>query len=116
MAKSRLRSARRVSKLKKLVILWPSLVALHSSAITMGFIAVVTAPLERLAQSLPLWQMVLLGATVLLTVAISANIIRQLVFYDRKAPPEVFSLLPGLGSTIQYGIDPFKFFFANFEK
>ena len=102
---------------KKLyLVLWSRVVTVHSFASRMGFLAGVTAPLERLAQSLPTWQLVLLGVSVFTTVAIFANAIRQLFFYDRKAPPEVFSLLPGLGSTIQYGIDPFKFFFANHEK
>jgi sterol 14alpha-demethylase len=82
----------------------------------MGFLASTTAPIEHLAQTLPTWQLLLLGLSSFVTVAIAANVIRQLFFYDRSAPPEVFSLLPGLGSTIQYGIDPFKFFFACHQK
>lgn len=82
----------------------------------MGLLSSISAPLEQLTKSLPVWQLVLLGFSATLAIAITANVIRQLCFYDRTAPPEVFSLLPGLGSTIQYGIDPFKFFFACHEK
>ena len=82
----------------------------------MGLFTSLAEPLERLAASLPLWQLVLLGFTAFLTIAITYNIIRQVFFYDRNAPPEVFSLIPVLGSTVTYGIDPFKFFFQCYEK
>ncbi len=82
----------------------------------MGFLASISAPVERLTQSLPLWQLVLLGFSTFIATAIAGNVIRQLAFYDRSGPPEVFSILPVLGSTIVYGIDPFKFFFACHEK
>lgn len=82
----------------------------------MGLLATITAPVEQLLYTLPVWQLVLLGFSTFLTLAIVANVIRQWLFYDRTAPPEVFALLPGLGSTVTYGIDPFKFFFACQEK
>ena len=82
----------------------------------MGLLAAVSAPVERLLSALPLWQIVLLGVSTVLGVAIFANVIRQWLFYDRSTPPEVFSLLPVLGSTITYGIDPFNFFFGCQEK
>jgi Cytochrome P450 len=77
----------------------------------MGLLATISAPIERLVSTLPLWQIVLLAFSTVLALAIIANVTRQWLFYDRSAPPEVFSLLPGLGSTIRYGIDPFNFFF-----
>jgi hypothetical protein len=82
----------------------------------MGLFSTLAEPLERLAASLPLWQLLLLGFTAFFTIAITLNIVRQLFFYDRNAPPEVFSLVPVLGSTVTYGIDPFKFFFQCYEK
>ena len=82
----------------------------------MGVLATVSAPIERLLSTLPVWQIVLLAFSAALTLAITTNVIRQWLFYDRSAPPEVFSLLPGLGSTVRYGIDPFKFFFDCKEK
>ncbi|KAH8892597.1 cytochrome P450 [Thozetella sp. PMI_491] len=44
-------------------------------------------------------------------VAIAQNVIRQLYFPNPHRPPVVFHIFPFIGSTIQYGIDPFKFFF-----
>jgi Cytochrome P450 len=89
----------------------------HSfGTIKMGLLATITAPVEQLLSTLPFWQLVLLGFSAFLSFAIAANVIRQWLFYDRTAPPEVFALLPVLGSTITYGIDPFKFFFACQKK
>lgn len=39
------------------------------------------------------------------------NVLRQVFFKDPSKPPEVFHFLPVIGSTIQYGIDPYDFFF-----
>jgi len=44
------------------------------------------------------------------------NIIQQLLFADPNKPPVVFHIFPFFGSTIIYGIDPYKFFFACQEK
>lgn len=82
----------------------------------MGLFTTLAEPLERLAASLPLWQLVLLGLTAFITTAITLNTVRQLFFYDRNAPPEVFHVVPILGSAVTYGIDPFKFFFSCYEK
>jgi sterol 14-demethylase len=38
------------------------------------------------------------------------NIFSQLVFKNSNEPPIVFHWVPVIGSTIDYGIDPFKFF------
>src|ERR1700712_3248159 len=46
--------------------------------------------------------------------AIIQNVISQLFFgyfADPNEPPVVFHIFPFIGSTIQYGMDPFKFFF-----
>ncbi|KAJ5329741.1 hypothetical protein N7452_010131 [Penicillium brevicompactum] len=52
----------------------------------------------------------------LIVVAIVANVVNQLVFYDRKEPPVVFHFVPFIGSTIAYGMDPYQFFFASRAK
>jgi sterol 14-demethylase len=44
------------------------------------------------------------------------NIVKQLYFPDRDKPPVVFHWLPLIGSTIYYGMDPYKFFFECREK
>jgi len=38
------------------------------------------------------------------------HVIKQLLFADKNEPPVVFSWLPFIGSTIEYGIDPYKFY------
>jgi sterol 14alpha-demethylase len=42
---------------------------------------------------------------------ITFNVLRQIFLEDPTRPPEVFHWLPLIGSTIQYGKDPYAFFF-----
>ena len=60
--------------------------------------------------SLPLYLSIPLTIALLLSIAIAENVIRQLYFPDPHRPPVVFHLIPLIGSTIRYGIDPYKFF------
>lgn len=52
----------------------------------------------------------------LFLLSIVANVLRQLLFKNRNEPPVVFHWVPFIGSTITYGIDPYKFFFSCREK
>lgn len=56
------------------------------------------------------------GIVTFCVIAIVLNIIQQLLFADPNKPPVVFHIFPFFGSTIVYGIDPYKFFFACQEK
>ena len=47
-----------------------------------------------------------------LILAILANIFQQILLKNPHEPPVVFHWLPIIGSTVTYGIDPFKFFFG----
>ncbi len=47
----------------------------------------------------------------ILILAVLANILQQLLLKNSKEPPVVFHWLPIIGSTVTYGIDPFRFFF-----
>jgi len=62
----------------------------------------------------------LLGAymAVAMPIAILINVAYQLIFHrwNKTQPPLVFHWIPFLGSTISYGIDPYKFFFDCQEK
>ena len=49
-------------------------------------------------------------------VAIIFNALSQLLFKNPNEPPLVFHWLPFIGSTITYGIDPYRFFFSCREK
>ena len=47
---------------------------------------------------------------------IIVNVLVQLISKNPNEPPVVFHWVPFIGSTIAYGIDPYKFFFACREK
>ena len=47
----------------------------------------------------------------IIVVAIFWTRLQQVLFKDPNEPPVVSYWLPVIGSTVTYGIDPFKFFF-----
>lgn len=53
----------------------------------------------------------LLLATTSITVLVVWTVLRQILFKNPNEPPVVFHWLPVIGSTVTYGIDPYKFFF-----
>jgi len=62
------------------------------------------------------WTGVLFLAASVIAGVILLNVLRQLLIRNPAEPPLVFHLFPFIGSTIAYGIDPYKFFFACREK
>ena len=55
-------------------------------------------------------------ASVLLLISVFLNVVCQLFFYNRNEPPVVFHWFPVVGSAIQYGRDPYAFFFSCRQK
>jgi sterol 14alpha-demethylase len=53
---------------------------------------------------------------VVLVVSIVTNLVKQLYFPDRHKPPVVWHWIPLIGSTVEYGQDPYKFFFRCREQ
>ena len=52
------------------------------------------------------------GAIVLIiSLTIFLAVAQQILFKNPNEPPVVFHWLPVIGSTVTYGIDPFRFFF-----
>ena len=47
----------------------------------------------------------------LMIIVILTTVLQQVLFKNPNEPPIVFHWLPVIGSTVTYGIDPFKFFF-----
>ena len=47
----------------------------------------------------------------ILAFTVLANVFQQTLLKRSNEPPVVFHWLPVIGSTVTYGIDPFKFFF-----
>lgn len=62
------------------------------------------------------WKLVLLGFSIFFAASVFLNVLRQLLFRNPNEPPLVFHYVPFIGSTISYGIDPYKFFFACRQK
>ncbi|OAG39851.1 hypothetical protein AYO21_05917 [Fonsecaea monophora] len=52
----------------------------------------------------------------LIGISIVTNIVKQLFFRDPHRPPVVWHWVPLIGSTVDYGQDPYKFFFKCREK
>ena len=56
------------------------------------------------------WEVVAAIASIL-AIAVLTTVLQQTLFQNPNEPPVVFHWLPLIGSTVTYGIDPFKFFF-----
>ena len=59
---------------------------------------------------------ILTSLACVVVVSIATNIAKQLFFRDPHKPPVVWHWLPLVGSTVDYGQDPYKFFFKCREK
>ena len=82
----------------------------------MGILAAIT---ESLRDPLPNQSTSVLiagGIVSFFVIAIIINVLSQLLVKDPNEPPLVFHWVPFIGSTITYGIDPYKFFFSCREK
>ena len=65
---------------------------------------------------IPLFAQILIVPVAFIALSILRHSVQQLVFPNKDEPPLVFSWLPLIGSTIEYGTDPFKFFFKYQKK
>ncbi|QIW96636.1 hypothetical protein AMS68_002154 [Peltaster fructicola] len=77
----------------------------------MGVFETLLGPVVPVLQTTSTWLLIVGGLSSILTIAILLNIAQQLLFRNPHEPPVVFHLVPFFGSTIVYGIDPYKFFF-----
>ena len=82
----------------------------------MGLLAAITGPLSDFVIKTPLALVIAAAVASFITLVVILNVLHQLLFRNPKEPPVVFHLFPIIGSTITYGIDPYKFFFANRKK
>jgi hypothetical protein len=57
-----------------------------------------------------------LGFLTLVVLSVLTNVLVQLVFKNPNEPPVVFHWFPFIGSTVTYGMDPYKFFFDARKK
>lgn len=63
-----------------------------------------------------IYVLAVVGALSFISLSVVVNVLRQLLFKNPHEPPVVFHWFPFVGSTISYGIDPYKFFFGCREK
>lgn len=82
----------------------------------MGLLQGLVGPLAPFLDTAPTWLVVLSAAGSLLSLTILLNILQQILFRNPNEPPLVFHLLPWIGNTVTYGMDPYAFFFACREK
>ena len=54
---------------------------------------------------------IIAAIAILVMLSILTTVMQQVLFKNPNEPPVVFHWLPVIGSTVTYGIDPFKFFF-----
>jgi hypothetical protein len=82
----------------------------------MGLVSEIAGPLSSFTSNASLPTLVGASLASFLVLAVVLNVLKQLLWKDPHAPPMVFHWLPVLGSTITYGMDPYKFFFENKAK
>ncbi|RPA71787.1 lanosterol 14 alpha demethylase [Ascobolus immersus RN42] len=65
----------------------------------------------------PLTPLTFVGyAAAFIVTSVVVNVLQQLLFKDPSKPPVVFHYFPFFGSTVDYGMDPYAFFFKNQKK
>ncbi|KAL7269579.1 Lanosterol 14-alpha-demethylase [Rhizina undulata] len=80
----------------------------------MGLLSALLTPLGPCFQQLDklgTTATVAVGFFTFAVLSIVFNVLNQLFFKDPRKPPVVFHYVPFIGSTIIYGMDPYKFFF-----
>ncbi|KAG0651148.1 Sterol 14-alpha demethylase [Hyphodiscus hymeniophilus] len=82
----------------------------------MGLMEAITDRLAEQVSQRGIGIVVAAGFAAFLTLAVVLNVLNQILFKNPNEPPVVFHWFPILGSTITYGMDPYKFFFANRAK
>lgn len=82
----------------------------------MGLLAPLTERLRDLLSNRSITVVTGGGAFAVVVVAILINVLNQLLFKNPNEPPLVFHWVPFIGSTVTYGIDPYRFFFSCREK
>lgn len=82
----------------------------------MGVLGELAAPAAEWYSSASTLKQASVGFTAFFVVVVVLNVLRQLLLRDPNKPPVVFHYVPFIGSTVTYGMDPFKFFFSNRQK
>jgi len=90
--------------------------ALLHRACNMGILETISGPLAQQISQRGTAVVVASGFAAFLVLAVVLNVLSQLLFKNPNEPPMVFHWLPIIGSTVTYGIDPYRFFSENRAK
>jgi hypothetical protein len=82
----------------------------------MGVLAVVAGPVSKFTSESSTTAVVAAGFASFILLSVVLNVLKQLLLKKPNEPPVVFHWFPIIGSTVTYGIDPYKFFFAQQKK
>ena len=82
----------------------------------MGLLTLVAEPLRASLSDSSILFIVTASFFGLLVLVITGHVLQQLLFKKPDEPPIVFHWIPFIGSTVTYGIDPYKFFLSAREK
>lgn len=82
----------------------------------MGILESISEPLAQQISQRGTGVVVAAGFASFVVFAVVLNVLNQLLFKNPNEPPVVFHWLPIIGSTISYGMAPYKFFAENREK
>jgi hypothetical protein len=83
---------------------------------SMGLIAEIAGPLATFTQNASLPTLIAAGTASFIVLAVVLNVLSQVLLRNPNEPPMVFHFFPVIGSTVTYGMDPYKFFFDNKAK
>ena len=82
----------------------------------MGILQEVAGPLSQQFSQLGLGSQIGVSVAAFLVLAVTLNVLQQILFKNPNEPPVVFHWFPIIGSTITYGMDPPRFFHENRQK
>ncbi|KAJ4301144.1 serine/threonine protein kinase [Kalmusia sp. IMI 367209] len=82
----------------------------------MTLLAHVVGPLGDFASNTSTPIIAVAAVASFIVLAVVFNVLRQVLLKNPNEPPLVFHWFPFIGSTVTYGMDPYKFFFSNREK
>lgn len=86
------------------------------SSRSMGVLAEISGPIGNFTANSSTPVTIAAGFAAFLVLAVVLNVLQQLLLKNPNEPPVVFHLFPIIGSTVTYGMDPYKFFFAQQKK
>jgi sterol 14-demethylase len=82
----------------------------------MGLLQTIAAPLANSLSTTSTSLVLALAFATFVVLSIVLNVLKQLLIKNPNEPPIVFHWVPFIGSTVTYGMDPYKFFFSCREK